>query len=166
MRPPSTDNDCCHHHIRRLPQRKRHYVSSTRSDVVHTDQDDEAVASDCDASRNRNILTTQGHQARGGCTGGGDRGGACDCSVGTAPSPSAPYTLVPRLFVEFRGREGGGGGAVLCGGSPASGVAQAGNEERGQNVNYCPPPSTPFTACAHLLYARTPAACCRCGCLF
>ena len=42
----------------------------------------------------------------------------------------------------------------------------AGKEERGQNVNYCPPPSTPFTACAHLLYACTPAACCRCGCLF
>ena len=64
------------------------------------------------------------------------------------------------------GAGGGGGGVVLCGGSPASGVAQAGNEERGQNVNYCPPPSTPFTACAHLLYARAPAACCRCGCLF
>ena len=55
---------------------------------------------------------------------------------------------------------------VLYERSPASGVAQAGNEERGQDVNHCPPPSTPFTACAHLLYARTPAACDRCGCLF
>ena len=55
---------------------------------------------------------------------------------------------------------------VLCSGLFASGVVQAGNEERGQNVNYCPPPSTPFTACAHLLYARTPTACSCCGCLF
>ena len=64
------------------------------------------------------------------------------------------------------GRGGGRGGGMLRGGSPASSVAQAGNEERGQNVNYCPLPSTPFTACAHLLYARTPAACSCCGCLF
>ena len=27
-------------------------------------------------------------------------------------------------------------------------------------------PILPFTACAHLLYASAPAACCRCGCLF
>ena len=65
------------------------------------------------------------------------------------------------LVKEVEGGWGGGGG-----GAPASSVAQAGNEERGQNVNYCPPPSTPFTACAHLLYARTPAACSCCGCLF
>ena len=82
---------------------------------------------------------------------------------------TAPFTLPSRLSRMWNA-EGGdgkrGGGGVICGGSPASGVAQAGNEERGQNVNYCPPPSTPFTACAHLLYARAPAACCRCGCLF
>ena len=54
---------------------------------------------------------------------------------------------------------GGVGGGGVAERSPASGVAQAGNEERGQDVNHCPPPSTPFTACAHLLYARTPAAC-------
>ena len=81
------------------------------------------------------------------------------------PLPVMPLYTPFQVLGDVRGG-GGEGVAMLCGGSPASGVAQAGNEERGQNVNYCPPPSTPFTACAHLLYARTPAACCRCGCLF
>ena len=85
------------------------------------------------------------------------------------PSPLLPFTVCVRwLFMRFRWeRRGGGGGVMSCERLPASGVAQAGVEEgEGQNVNYCPPPSTPFTACAHLLYARAPAACCRCGCLF
>ena len=38
-------------------------------------------------------------------------------------------------------------------------------KEGGQNIT-APPLSTPFTACAHLLYARTPAARSCCGCLF
>ena len=45
---------------------------------------------------------------------------------------------------------------MLYEGSPASGFAQAGNEERGQNVNYCPPllrPSPPVSTLA--LRSRT-----------
>ena len=96
---------------------------------------------------------------------GGKTGGAHDHSV-DCPSPSIPLLYALPGFEGGFGGEEGEGGTMLRGGSPTSGVVQAGNEEGGQNVNYCPPPSTPFTACAHLLYARTLAARCRCGCLF
>ena len=55
---------------------------------------------------------------------------------------------------------------MLCERLPASRVAQAGKEGGRQNVNYCLPPSTPFTVCAHLLYARALLARRRWGCLF
>ena len=77
-----------------------------------------------------------------------------------------PQNVIKRNQAGWGGRRGPGGVAVLCGGSSTGGVAQAGKEGRGQNMNYCPPPSTPFTACANLLYARAPVACCRCGCVF
>ena len=96
---------------------------------------------------------------------GGRQGGRMT-TVWTAPPRQYPCYTPSQVLRGVSGGRRGRGGAMLRGGSPASGVVQAGNEEGGQNVNYCPPPSTPFTACAHLLYARAPAACCRCGCLF
>ena len=53
------------------------------------------------------------------------------------PSPPASTSGL-RCF--GRGEGEGGGGAVLCGGSPASGVAQAGNEEEGAECELLPSP--------------------------
>ena len=58
----------------------------------------------------------------------------------------------------------GGGGGGRSGGTPASSDTQAGGVGGGQKL--LPPPAPPSTVCARLLYARAPAACCRCGCLF
>ena len=140
-------------------------VSDTQTRRKHARRKDLVCITE--RKRSKQHTTSQGNQARRRIprrvgTGGADDG-RVDC-----PSPSDALLYALRMFRcgDVSGGTGEGGGGVLSGGSPASGVAQAGNEEGGQNVNYCPPPSTPFTACAHLLYARTPAACCRCGCLF
>ena len=72
----------------------------------------------------------------------------------------------PSAFGVVFGVFQGGGYVVLYGGTPYSDGAQAGGVGGGQNVNCCPPPSPPFTACARPLYADALVARCRCGCLF
>ena len=90
---------------------------------------------------------------------GGRTGGAHDHSV-DCPSPSMPLLYALPGFEGGFGGEEGEGGAMLRGGSPASGVAQAGKEEGGAECELLPSPflrpSPPVPTCPTL--ARRPPA--------
>ena len=115
----------------------RHLLSNANGNILwrmpHNDNDDVTI-DEAWALRTSHLMAVVHRRA--------EVGGA-ECNVLSCvllPSPLLPFTVCVRwLFMGFRWERGGV--AVLCGGSPASSVAQAGKEGRRSRMHYCPPPS-------------------------